>query len=645
MIIFWWSLIIHKIIHLNTDMGLSMLNIRLVIFVFLFPTLVQAGMFDDFVNESTQAADETVNKIVDSATKANDNSMQDNQTSNKTGSSSGKGDYITIEDIPTVRRPATFGTLGLARLRYDQGWLTDKNLLKATQASISCQQDYIKYGSIRGNGCMGEYLSTGTSTHFIKLAPVFNDDEIKDRNPKFAANELKDRMKPALLEMARHLPPEFGDTVSWRGTYDFNQGILHVDIRGYEAAPRNIVNKLPTSIKHLDLRNPNRANFDGTKGEYYRLKVWTPFVQGVYALAFDRSLGHGQVSLPASEAEKLFKNSSKDYVSGLAVVEFRVTDTAGEAALATLEQVKLLSAGNKIDLATVKPFLNVPASAFPKIELKKEQLKETTVKPAEEVNVSPPMKLSEEPDPLARIKQGNPYGPDIVGLKLGMTIDQADQVIRKRKEPVEVINGIAPAPFAQAILYILKPGDEAITLMTLASPVGERIAGYVRTVSFERDSAPTEIAITSSVEDKYGVPFYSYNAKGSHFDRRWYTNWEGNPVSEEEGVSQKIGKCERAAKTDSGLKVWLTENGQPYHWFSPGATNWNSPWVLKPGDPQRTQNVHRCGPTVIANYQANSGQPIGPSLTLSLFDGAWIMRAVEKQNAAEAAQGAKNLDL
>jgi hypothetical protein len=72
--------------------------------------------------------------------------------------------------------------------------------------------------------------------------------------------------------------------------------------------------------------------------------------------------------MPAAEAEKLFKDSSKNFVGETAAVEFAVNATAGEAAIATLEQVRLLSAEEKIDLATVKPFMTIPASAFPKLE-------------------------------------------------------------------------------------------------------------------------------------------------------------------------------------------------------------------------------------------------------------------------------------
>ncbi len=617
---------------------------RIFIFLMLFvPILSIADMFDDLVNKTKKAAEEVVDKTVDAVT-PNEENNQEKQPSTQQIANTAGHEYITIQDIPTDRRPATFGTLGLARLLYDTSWLDD-NLLKATQLSIGCQQYFIKHGAVRGNGCIGEFLGTAKTVYKIKLAPVFKDEEVIDRDPKFAAQELKDRIKPTFLELAKHLPPEFGDTVRWRGTYDFEKGVLNVNIQGYDDAARNVVNRLPTDIRHLDLRNPRRAHFNGTAGEYHQLKVWTPYIEGVYALAFDRDLSQGHVVMPPAEAEELFKGSSKDYVIGQAVVEYKVNSTVGEAALATLEKVRILSAVNDVNPIGAKFILDIPASAFPKLEAQKPKAKAPVKEPVEVAKAAPVEKPVSEPDPLGRIKKGNPYGPDLIGLQLGMTIEHADQVIRKHKEPTDVIEGKVFAPFKTAKLYVLAPGDETISLMTLESPTGERIAGYVRTVVFSRESAPSEVAIASSVEKKYGAPFYAYDAKNINFDRRWFTNWKGETVAQKEALGQNLGKCEAATRIRPGLKTWLMSDGQPYRWFAPGSTNWNSPHVLETGDLRKAKNIHRCGPTVIANYQANSGQPIGPSLTLSLFDGAWIMDAAKKHNAKEKAQGAQNLDL
>jgi len=622
-------------------------------FIFSIPSFVQAGFLDNVMNKAKQAAGDTYDKTLESV-KVEDIPEQppESQKGSTTATKATGTNTITIADIPNGRRPATFASLGMARLLYDQGWLTEKNLLKTTELSIGCQQFFLKHDGVRGNGCMGEFLETAHTLYKIRLAPVFSNEEIEGRNPQFAAKEFKDRMKPALLKLAQHLPPEFGDTVSWRGTYDFDQGVLNITISGYEQPPRNVVNKLPQSVLHLDLRNPQRANFGGIVGGYYIMKAWLPPVGGAYALAFDRDLNQGRVIMSAAEAEKLFKDSSKNFVSGTAVVEFKVNATAGEAAIATLEQVRLLSAGEKIDLTTVKPFMAIPASAFPKLEpppnqAQAEKSKQKPEPVAESATIAKKETAAvDEPDPLMRVKQGQAYGFDIVGLQLGMTLAEADQIVRKHKEPREVIEGAPPRPFIQGRAYVLEPGDEAISMFTLNSPAGERIAGYIRTVYFDLNSAPSEIAVGASVEEKYGVPSYFYEAKSSHFDRRWLTNWKGEKILQESVNSGAIEKCERAARSDSGLKTWLTAEGKPYRWYLPGSeVNWNSPSILLPGDPKRTRKINYCGPTLIADFQTNAGQLFGPSLNLLLFDGAWIMDAVKKQNAADSAKGATDLKL
>ena len=623
------------------------------LFVFFIPSFVQAGFLDNVMNKAKQTVGDTYDKTLESV-KGGDNPEQP-PGSQKGGTPTTKAigtNTITIADIPNGRRPATYASLGMARLLYDQSWLTEKNLLKTTELSIGCQQFFVKHGGVRGNGCMGEYLETDYTLYKIRLAPVFGNEEIAGRNPQFVAKEFKDRMKPALLKLAQHLPPEFGDTVSWRGTYDIDQGVLNITISGYEQAPRNVVNKLPQSVLHLDLRNPNRANFEGTKNEYYTMRAWLPPVAGAYALAFDRDLNQGRIAMPAAEAEKLFKDPSKNYVGGSAVVEFAVNATAGEAAIATLEQVRLLSSGEKIDLATVKPFMTIPASAFPTLEPppKQAQAEKSQLKPVPAAQSATIAKKESaaavEPDPLLRVEQGGAYGPDIVGLLLGITLDEADQLVRKHKKTREVIEGTPTQPFIKARMYVLEPGDEVISMFTLNSPAGERVAGYIRTVNFNKDSAPSEIAVGSSVEEKYGAPSYFYEAKSSHFERRWQVNWKGEKVMQEDINSGAVGKCERAAKIDSGLNTWLTTEGKPYRWYLPGSkVNWNSPSILKPGDPKRTKKINYCGPTLIANFQTNSGQLFGPSLNLLLFDGAWIMDAVKKQNTVDTAKGATDLKL
>lgn len=627
---------------------------KILVLLLLFPALANAsGFFDSIVNEAKKLAEDTVDKTVDSVTDSKDStsSTSPNNSASPAAATTGKS-TMAIEEIPTDRRPSTLEALSVTRLRYDQGWLTEKNLVKATELSIGCQQSWLQgKGLIRGNGCMGEYDPLGnTHTHFkVKLAPVFSDSEIEGRNPKFAAEEFKERMKPALLKLAKHLPPVFGDTVSWRADYDFKQKVLNIQISGYEPG---IKSRVPENVRHLDLRNPRRANGDGKYGEYYPLKAWMPYVGGITTLAFDRDLNQGGVSMSPAEAEKLFQGIPQgQIVGGKAVVEFRVDSTFGEAAIATLEQVQLLSTGaEKFDLNTAKPFMTLPAKTFPKLNPPKKKTEVTQKKTPKAVVVSP--KPEEDPmasiGPYHRIEKGQPYGPDIVNLKLGMTLTEADKLIREHKKPREVVSGKAPKPFVSAKGYLLEPGDESISIFTLNSPAGERIAGYIRYVYFNPDDHPSQVAVAASLEKKYGKPSYSYETPGN-FERRWLTNAQGKlGVGDQYGHVEGLDHCEGAAGASSGSQVFSgKKQGHAYAWMLPwqkGGSLSASLWHLKPGN-RRIDQPNRCGSVLEARYDDGSSTVTGPTLSFALFDTPWLVEEVGKQKAAEKAQGAKGLDL
>ena len=618
------------------------------------PLSVQAGFFDSVINKAKQATENVIHQSVGDVSgvnKSQSTSSPPNDSPKPTTTSVGKT-TMTIEEIPTDRRPSTLAALSVTRLRYDQSWLTEKNLIKTTELSIGCQQLWSRQnGLIRGNGCMGEFdpLGSTNTAYKVKLAPVFSDAEISGRNPKFAAEEFKDRMKPALLKLAGHLPPLFGDTVSWRADYDFKQKVLNIKISGYEPG---IKSRVPENVRHLDLRNPRRANFDGKAGEYYRLKAWMPYVDGITTLAFDRDLNQGRVSMSPAEAEKLFQGLPQGRITGgTAVVEFRVDRTSGEAAIATLEQVRLLSTGaKKFDLATVKPFMTIPATTFPKLEApkKKAQTPQKTVPKSVAVKPKPQVNPLAGIGPYQRIEKGQPYGPDIVELKLGMTLAEADKLIREHKKPREVVTGKASKPFVSAKAYPLEPGDESISIFTLNSPVGERIAGYVRYVYFSPDNHPSQIAVAASLEKKYGKPSYSYETPGN-FERRWLSNSMGKlGVGDQYGHVEGLDHCEGAARASSGAGIFTgKKQGYPYIWSLPwqqGGSPSGSLWYLKPGNGHIDQ-PNRCGSVLIALYDDGSSTVTGPTLSLALYDTPWLIEEVNKQKLAEKSQGAKGLDL
>ena len=623
--------------------------------MFLCPALIYAGFLDGVLNQAQKAVEDTYEKTVESATNSKKKTSNPvNQVPKPDIQSVGK-DYIRIADVPNGRRPATPVTLGLARLRYDQSWLTESNLLKLTQAAVRCQQERLKGMLTKSPGCIGEILDIRPRGKVLRIVPVFSDGEIEGRNPQFAAQGLQGKMKHAVMELAAHLPPKFGNTIVWYGQYDFNKGELVISIRQFEQAPNYYKNKAPQNVRHLDLYKAQNRNHGGVVDEFHLLKAYLPSVGGIDILAFDRRIREGRMAMSATEAETLFKGASKNQVNGFAAVEFTMEGVAGNTALARLEKVQLLTIGiGDVDFSKVKPIMTVPASAFPKLEPAKKQAK-ASINPPKSAPVSAqaakqsPAKAQTKSsptsagvDPFLRARQSTVFGPDVVGLQLGITLDAADKLIRERKKPREVINGKPPSPFSQARLYVLEPGDEAIALFTLKSQEGERVATLTRTVYFDPNAAPSQTAVGASVEKKYGSPAYKYEVK-SRFDRMWLTDWKGEKIT---SSSSNTRACEYALSGSAAGDTWRVNN-QPYNWELPWPERaWVGPGrVPSPGNHPSMDKVNHCGPTLRAKYSENSGMLTGPSLHVIVYDGAWVIAASKARDEKDAAQGAKGLDL
>ena len=126
-------------------------------------------------------------------------------------------------------------------------------------------------------------------------------------------------------------------------------------------------------------------------------------------------------------------------------------------------------------------------------------------------------------DPYQRANSGKPFGPDVVDVQLGMSFQDAEQRITQRKQIMNKIDGNPPRPFSAARVFVLQPGDEIIELLALKTTQGDRVASIHRTVYFDPDNSPSQTAITSSVQKKYGTPTYDYEVTGQ-FNRAWYSD-------------------------------------------------------------------------------------------------------------------------
>jgi len=246
-------------------------------------------------------------------------------------------------------------------------------------------------------------------------------------------------------------------------------------------------------------------------------------------------------------------------------------------------------------------------------------------------------------DPYSRANSGQAFGPDVVNIRLGMTLEQAENEISQRKEIMKIINGRPPRPFASARMFVLKPGDEFIGLMTLNTPHGERIASINRTVYFDPENSPSQTAVVSSIEKKYGTPSYKYDSAGQ-FNRTWLTDSNNKLFT---STGSELRGCEDTF-SGSGRDVWL-DNGQYYQWTMPwrerqfmGVRNGQSVANLKESE---DKNVFGCGPANKVSYSENGGMLTGPSLNIQVYDPAWVIAEYRKSERKEVSEGVKDLDL
>ena len=251
-------------------------------------------------------------------------------------------------------------------------------------------------------------------------------------------------------------------------------------------------------------------------------------------------------------------------------------------------------------------------------------------------------KTKQTADPFVRAKHGKTFGPDVVGLQLGMTIEAAEKNIKNRKTVRKVLDGTPPRPFSRARLFVLEPGDEGVVLLTIKDEHGERVAALLRHVYFDPEDHASVTALASSLDKKYGKP-----TQGSESERGLRRHW----LSDSTGSHfEKLGGHSRPCETvmEVGTDVWKV-NGQYYNWQLPWPNNvWGGKaqtlkiaYSIKP----KLEEVGRCGPAVWVIYAVNKGQRVGPKLDIMLYDSAWILATEVEMDAKDSAKGAANLDL
>jgi len=234
-------------------------------------------------------------------------------------------------------------------------------------------------------------------------------------------------------------------------------------------------------------------------------------------------------------------------------------------------------------------------------------------------------KRKAEAERMAAMQEGL-AGADIVGLRLGMTLDEADKIIRAHMDVgwvVEPIEVDLKEPFAQYRAYFRADRDEAIALFVHPSVTPE-VQAITRSLRLPADTEHEKIF--QSLQEKYGAPALEDKLGGApHIV--WTTSIDPNaPYPPLEWIGKPcrvypdryIGIIEQRF-TNSGYvanHTFLLGDEEAGH----EQPRLGAPRIWAEEDD--VDEWHSCEPTIAASFhsQGNSDDSERPILTYALTD-------------------------
>ena len=216
-----------------------------------------------------------------------------------------------------------------------------------------------------------------------------------------------------------------------------------------------------------------------------------------------------------------------------------------------------------------------------------------------------------------------PYGPDLVGIRLGMSFEEAEAAIRKHMQVAHVYEGMRvtdpkaragyPKPFTSGKLFVSGDGHEMIALIDEPPAAPGKVLAAWRRVLIEPGTIPPEETL-AALKAKYGLP------SGVP------TMHTGSPMSWYEPRGAHCAGYYGYGGTIALSDFW-TDNGAPF--LLPGASPYqqaNAPMIPDPLlDPlgQQNQQARQCGPVLTAYYLHATHiymQAAQPSIGLDTID-------------------------
>jgi peptidoglycan hydrolase-like protein with peptidoglycan-binding domain len=170
-----------------------------------------------------------------------------------------------------------------------------------------------------------------------------------------------------------------------------------------------------------------------------------------------------------------------------------------------------------------------------------------------------------EPERIAAPSE--PFGPDVIGLRLGMSFDEADKIIREQINVGRVMHADRVwqtkaatgniEPYTSGRLYEAEDGGEVIIIYDEPPAAPEVVLGLGRRVSFRNGKAPPA-AVFASLENKYGKAHSPDPASGG-LGQVWF---EGAKTGENPNHW-----CVPNFNPGAKLDIWRNTDGS--------STNWN----------------------------------------------------------------------
>jgi len=210
------------------------------------------------------------------------------------------------------------------------------------------------------------------------------------------------------------------------------------------------------------------------------------------------------------------------------------------------------------------------------------------------------------------------FGPDIVGLRLGMTFAEADKIIRshmkvgrvlirdRARQPASATGGFEK--YSSSKLYAAEGNSEFIVLYDEPPATKHIVVGITRQVNFPKGQMTSSAAL-DQLRNKYGPEIW--------IGKQGHVGW-GDGLAETTFADLYMHNC--LASSQNRLPTdWLQEDGTPTDWTatsSKSGINNGVPNMAMYGDPAG----RNCGPDLAMEYSSVNDPAQEDRLILHLTD-------------------------